>query len=199
MKTTLSLLFTFVMAFHFAANADVKDSATGLSFPSEVSFTHEGKGYKLEATGVSTRKKLFIKIYSIVSYLQDAAQATKSDIFDEILKDGKAKQLTLKFVRSVPADKVMEGYHDSFKTALAGRSSPELNSLIEKYIDLFNHEAKEGEEQVIRWLPGGYVEVLFNGKVGGSFTNVEFAKTLWSIWFGPKGVVNRDQLVTYIH
>lgn len=174
-------------------HADVTDEATGISFPSEVSFDYEGKTYDLDVTGVSTRKKLIIKVYSVAHYLQKEAQG--ADRLDKILSDENAKQLTIKWARNVPLEKILSGYHDSFKSVIPS-PSPEQQKNIETYTSFFKQEANKGDEHVIRWIPGGIIEVEVNGTKAGTITNSQFARDLWNIWFGNKSVVNKDKLMS---
>lgn len=196
LTTSIFSVFFCLSSLCLFADANITDSNTGITFPSEVSFKSNGKDYKLQATGVSTRRKFFVKVYSVASYLQDAAQAKGGDKFEQIMQPDKAKQLTLKWVHEASVGKIQEGYHESFRSALPEDQYAQQKNDIEKYISFFNVDVKVGDEQVIRWLPGGVVEVLFNGKSAGTLTNPEFAKTLWSIWFGPNSVVKRDELVS---
>lgn len=174
---------------------DVKDNTTGDVFPSEVSIDHDGKTYHLDATGVATRKKFFVVVYSVAHYLQRDAK-TGEDKFQQILQDDAAKQLTIKWARNIPADKVQEGFMESFKKSLSPAELSKLQNNISQFVGFFNHEVNKGSETVIRWLPGGFVEVDVNGKLVGSFTNPEFAKGLWNIWFSQKGAVDRNQLTS---
>jgi hypothetical protein len=177
---------------------DVRDSSTGVAFPSEITIEHAGKQYLLQATGVATRKKFFVKVYSVASYLQDASQ-NNGDKFSAIMNMDKAKQLTLKFVHDAPADKVQSGYQDSFHKVLSDAQYNQMQSQINTFVQFFNQDMQKGGEQVIRWFPDGYVEVLINGNKAGSLTNSELAKAIWNIWFGSNSVVDRDQLVSLMH
>ena len=56
----------------------------------------------------------------------------------------------------------------------------------------------KGDETVLRWIPGGVVEVWQNGTQKGMVKNSELAKGLWSIWFGENSIVNRNNLVSLI-
>lgn len=186
------------LCFSCIGSAEIKDPATDATFPSEVTIDSKGKSYKLQATGVATRKKLIVKVYSIAHYIEDAASFSKNNFFKEVLKDGKAKQFTMKWVRDVPADKVVEAYHDSFNKVTAGKENAQLAEHINKFIAFFNQEAKKGDEYILRWLPEGLVEVNINGKNVGSVSNKDFAVALWTIWFGENSVVNRDQLISQL-
>jgi len=174
---------------------EIIDSSTAERFPKDVSFTHEGKDYHLQCTGVSTRKKFFVKVYSVASYLQEGAQKEgASDKFQLLLQDNIAKELQLKWVHEAPVAKIQEGYRESFKQIFSAEQYAEMQSQIEDYLKFFDHDIQKGDQQVIRWLPGGYIEVIINGATIGHLTSKEFAQGLWSIWFGPKSVVDRNQL-----
>ena len=71
----------------------------------------------MQATGVATRKKFFVKVYSVASYLQDGANPG-GDVVQAIMQDQKAKQLTLKWVHEASPEKVQDGYRESFRNAV---------------------------------------------------------------------------------
>lgn len=175
-------------AFSLTLWGDITDTKTNVSFPSEVSFTHDGKDYDLRATGVATRKKFFVKVYSVAHYLQNGAS------IDQILQDNNAKQLTIKSVYDAPVNKVQEGYRDSFHKAFSAADYAKNEKDIEKFVSFFNTDMKKGDEVVIRWIPGGNIETLINGNTVGTITNKEFATGLWNIWFGPESIVKREDL-----
>ena len=178
----------------FAADTII-DNSTNLTFPREVSFDHNGKQYELEATGVATRKKLIIKIYSVASYLQKGA-ATGGDKLQAILSEDNAKQLTMKWVRDISPIQLKEAYDDSFHRVFPEQQYAELQTVIKEFLNLFSQPAKKGEEYIIRSIPGGEIVVLINGKKVGSVTNPAFAQGLWKVWFGDKSIVKRSELLS---
>lgn len=184
-------------AFSLSAADEVSDATTGQTFPKQVTFDFEGKNYVLDATGTSTRKKFMVKVYSVASYLQQGAAITGNK-FEQFLTDDKAKQLTLKWVRAASVDQVQKGYEESFKNSLSTTEFNALKGDIAKYLAFFAQPVEKGDEQVLRWIPGGTVEVLIKGNSAGTITNPVFAKALWNLWFGDKSVVNRDGLVSLI-
>ena len=196
MQNSLKFFMFFLCFFSLSlfAYEEIRDKSTGLSFPLQVSFQVNGKDYLLKATGVSTRKKFFVKVYTIASYLQTGLPASSGDnLLQQIMQDNTAKQLTLKWVHDASSDKIQEGYHDSFNKVLNGS---QLQNEVNTFVGFFKQGAKVGDEHILRWAPGGYVEVFVNGNKVGSLTNSDFAKALWSIWFGPNSVVDRDSLVS---
>jgi len=178
----------FFACFLSFCSAEVVDQTTGESFPEEVAFDAEGKNYTLDATGVSTRKKFMFKVYSIASYLEKGGSGN-GDKFERVMNPDLAKQLTMKWVRDVNAARVQDG----FKQSLVKSQAPSEET--EMFINFFG-DVKTGDETVIRYIPGGTVEVLMNGTKKGVIQNQEFANALWLVWFGNNSAVKRDQLVS---
>lgn len=202
MKTQLlkcfALCFTF-LSLSLNGAEDVSDKSTGVTFPPSVKIDQDGKSYNLQVTGVATRKKLIVSVYSVASYLQDGAYTAGGDKIAAIMQDDKAHQLTLKWVHEASVDKVQNGYKESFKGALTEAQQKELEKEITQYVGFFSKDVKKGDEHILRWLPGGIIDVTINGTKAGSITNKEFAKGLWSIWFGDNSVVNRDRLISLMN
>lgn len=190
---TLTAVF-FTFSIPNTANA-ITDSATGQSFPDTVSVSVDGSDKTLDVTGVSTRKKFFVKVYSVAHYMEDP-QGRGNALVEDIMNSDKPKQLYLKWVRTANGKKVQDGYKESFdKVAGRGRGS-NIQSDVNKYIGYFSRGVREGDTHQMNWLPDGTIEVYINGNQVGTIKNEEFAKALWSIWFGRKSVVNRNQLVS---
>lgn len=167
-------------------------------FPREVDFTDQGKEYHLQMTGASTRKKFFVTVYHVAHYMDQAGLPQGANKYQEVMQDNRAKQLTMKWVRDVGADKVQEGYRQSFKNALEGRRSNVQNE-INNYVQFFNRDVKKGDQHVLRWIPEGKIEVSINDSTPKVIDNKEFAQLLWNIWFGNRSVVNREQLVELMY
>lgn len=195
LKLTLICLCTLLTTFTFS---EVRDSSTGENFPNEVSFEYQGKPLKLQITGVATRKKFFVSVYSVAHYLQDGALPKGVNKFQAILNGDKAKQLSFKWVRTVEAAKVKEGYDESFKKSLSPSEYAQVRNEITQFLNYFNQEVKQGDEQILQWLPDGKIEIIINGNKQGSINNPAFAKALWSIWLGDKAVVDREKLVSLL-
>lgn len=197
MFKTKSLFFSFLSVAGLAfgmSHADLVDQSTRVSFPEEVSFDYQGKKYQLEATGVATRKKLFIKVYSVASYIEDPSKLKGADLFANIIDSNAAKELLIIWVRSVDQKRVQDGYRESLSKVIPAGT---LKEETEKYIGFFSN-VNHKDEHVIRWLPDGTVVVLINGQEKGSIKNEAFAKDLLSVWFGPNSVVNKSDLITKI-
>lgn len=184
-----ALLCAFPALTLFAADTATASTA----FPKEVSYNAAGKDYTLELTGTGTRKKFFVTVYQIGSYIQNASSLS-GDKAEAILNSDAAKQLTMKFQHDAPADKIREGYLDSFKSILTEADYNAEKADIDRFVAFFNQDLKVGDELVLRSIPGGTVQVLINGKEVGTIANPALAKSLWGFWFGPKAVVDKNKL-----
>lgn len=173
---------------------EVKDESTGLTFPDKVTIEKDGKTFQLTNTGVATRRKLIVKVYSIASYLQDGA-FKGGDKFQVLESDEFAKELILKFNHEVSAEKLRNSFLESFKNNLSPADYSNLQPIIDRTLGVFT-DVKPGDELVIRALPGGYVDLSLNGKELIKDTNAGFVKALWATWIGPNSVVKRENLVS---
>lgn len=185
------LLSLFTVSVGFCSAQDMTDSATGKSFPQTVSFDYQGKTLNLSGTGVSTRKKFFVKVYSVASYIEDPSSVKGDDVFNNILNSKSAKQLSFQWVRNVKANKVQEGYRQSLGKVTSNAAH------IVKFADFFG-DVKSGDKHTIRWLPDGTLTVSINGEEKGKMQNEQFAKDVWSVWFGKSSVVDRNKLVSQL-
>lgn len=176
----------------------IKAPSTNLQFPTEI-YIQNSAGQKdvLHATGVATRSKFFVNVYSIAHYMSNPKGGSRNALFDEILTDNQAKQVTLRWVRDVELGQMRDGLKESMDKILLNEPA-KIDKETEQFLSFFKESIQSGDEHVIRWLPGGVVEVEVNGEHKGTINNPEFAHTLWSVWFGPKSVVSRNRLVALI-
>lgn len=177
---------------------EVKDSMTGVSFPSEVSFNEGSKSYQLKLTGVSTRQKFFLKIYSIASYIENPEFFNSDqDALNYILNETSlAKQLTMHWIRGIGVEKLREAYHEGIQKTLTQEQFQSLQKEINTFLNLFNKGSNAGDIYILRWLPKGKLTLDVNGQRIGEIVNTTFAKAVWEIWLGDHSVVKRDRLVS---
>ena len=189
-------LFCLITA-QCAAEDTIKDPATGKTFPATVSFQVDGKDTSLQATGISVRKKFFVKVYSVAHYMENPASVKEGNIYENILNSNQPKELLSIWVRNADQKKVVDGYRESFGKVLSSDDLAKLKPEIDNYLSFFG-DVKTNDKHVLRWMPDGTITVEINDTLKGEIKNPAFAKALWSIWFGQKSVVSRDQLVARI-
>jgi hypothetical protein len=173
----------------------VKEPSTEREFPSTVSFSYAGKDYSLAITGVAVRKKIIIKVYGMAHYMQEPGKMTEEDAYKAILTEGKAKQISLVFVRDVDAESIQNAYRDGFKNSVSESDYAKIKGTVDKFLAYFSSPAKENDSFTYRWLPGGIVVVIAQGQEKPALTDPLFARALWTIWFGEDSIVDREDLV----
>jgi hypothetical protein len=180
------------------AQETVKEPSTGKTFPTEVKFSQGGKDYALILTGVAVRKKFVFKVYGIGHYMQEPARAGKEEALKSVLADGKAKQLTMDFARTVSPTQVRDAYRDGFKENATAEELKTIQPMVDRFLAYFTSDVKENDRFTLRWLPGGTIIAIINGDEKPAITNEVFARVLWTIWFGKDSIVDREDLIERI-
>lgn len=176
--------------------AQEEEASVPSTFPKEISFDYEGKHYDLNLTGVAVRKKFFVKVYNIASYLQKGSYHSSEEVLDAILNGNKVKQVTMRWLRNVPLQQFQNGFEESLHKVIAPEEMESFSKDIDTFLSFFNVDANRGDEFVFRGFPDGTVEVLVGGQKMGTLRNPQFTKKLWEIWFGANSVVNRNDLIS---
>jgi hypothetical protein len=164
-------------------------------FPKTVSFKHDYKSYDLEVTGLSVRKKFFVKVYVIAHYMDKAGFENYDDARGAALSDQYAKQITLDFKRDVEAKKMIDAYREGFEKNSSQSERAEISTLVDQFIAYFAEDVKENDQFVLRWLPGGIVLTSIKGQDMPPLDSVAFARVLWRIWLGKHSPVDKNKLV----
>lgn len=197
MKTLLLGLLTAFLFNCCYGQGTILDPTTKKSFPAEVSFSHEGTDYHLNVTGSTARRMFTINIYAIAHYMDRTLSGESDEIFQSILSDENAKQVTLIWMHNATAKQIQDSYLQSFQKVLSKREFASLRDDIDQFVSFFKQDALVDDQYIFRWIPGGLIEMDLNGSKS-SISNTSFANALWSIWFGPQSVLNREQLISSI-
>jgi hypothetical protein len=192
---TIVLPALLLSSFIAVSQETVQEPSTGISFPVSVTFSSGGKDLTLCLTGVAVRKKMIFKVYGMGHYMQDPPRDKGNAVFNEILTDGKAKQITMVFVRDVDAASVQKAYLDGFKENSTEEELAAIQPFIDKFLTSFTGGVKENDTFLLRWLPGGSVNLVVHGEEKPAVTNTTFARVLWAFWLGKDSIVDRDDLV----
>jgi hypothetical protein len=137
--------------------------------------------------GLRVKKMLFtFKAYAVGLYVSDAAIAgplaaykgqTTSPAFYKMIQSGDfKKEVVLRFMRNLSQSRIQEAMRES----LAG-AEPKV---LDQFISYFP-EVKEGQECVLRWLPGGTVEAVMAGQAKPPIVDPAFAERLMGLYVGP--------------
>ncbi len=176
----------------------VTEPSTEKKFPAEITVKQGGTDYTLSLTGTAVRKKFMFKVYGMAAYAQQPSKGSRDEAFKAMLTDGKAKQITMIFVRDVDAPKIRETYLESLQNNCSKDDFKKIEGLVNTFVGYFTRDVKEGDAFVLRWFPGGTIVPVIMGEEKPAITSELFARTLWSVWFGEDSIVDRDKLVQRI-
>jgi hypothetical protein len=188
----------FLLALTAFAQEMVTEPSTGKKFPAVQSFSAGGKEYSVQLTGVAVRKKVIFKVYGMAHHMENPAGGTRAGAIKDVLTDGKAKQITMVFVRDVDATSIQKAYRDGFAENASKQELPQIQGLIDKFVGNFTTEVKENDVFILRWLPGGTIIPVIKEQEKEPLTNQVFARVLWTIWFGDDSIVDPDDLVARV-
>ncbi len=179
------------------AGANSLEEKNDNSFPKNVVIEYNDEKLDLVRTGQTIRKKFFLKIYSMAHYAQKKPDNSleKGDIFQYILQQYGAKQISMVFLRSLKAEQIQESLISGIKLNTNEEEYSKILLQIETFMRAIHEDVKENDEFILRWLPDGTIVSLFQGKEISSIKGENFARTLWSIWFSDYSVVDRDMLI----
>ena len=127
-----------------------------------------------------------VKTYAIGFYVADESlagplaaykgKAVSPELYKALHTGDFKKEVVLKFVRDISASRVQNGMRES----LAG-ADPKL---LDQFISYFP-EVTEGQECVLRWLPGGTLEAVMAGQAKPPIANRAFAEKVLGLYVGP--------------
>jgi hypothetical protein len=194
----LNIVVNLLLCVSIAEAADVSEiDKKEVSFPQNIVIEYNNEKIYLKRTGSTVRKKLFFKIYKMAHYVDEAQKyPTKNEeIYKTILQHNYAKQISTVYLRSIKAEKIKKSLLSEIKLNTNDDEYLQMLPQIDAFMSVINKDVKESDEFVLRWLPDGTIISLFQGEEISSIKDENFARTLWSIWFGRFSVVKRDTLV----
>jgi len=171
------------------------ESSSGAKFDKSTAFTHNGKTFKLQATGAALRRKWFVKGYVIGHYIENPVNGTQEQVLEDIFSNAKAKQITKIWLHQLPLSLIRESYKETLQKVMTPSEYEQNQADIDRFVKFFIVDAEVGDYHYLRWLPGGYIELYKNEEERGSLVNADLAKALWSMWLGPESVVDRKKLI----
>jgi hypothetical protein len=198
-KIIVFLLLCCIASFSWfstsSAQQRVKEPATKKEFPVTVSFHLNGEEHILSLTGVALRKKFVFKVYAMAHYMQKPPKGNAEEALEILMSDNNPKQITMEFVRNVSRGKIQDAFRKGFRENALGEQFKEIQPLVDQFCSYFDKDVKEGEQIIIRRLPGGVISTVVQGEVKPAISHESFARVLWAIWFGEQSIVHREKLV----
>jgi hypothetical protein len=167
--------------------ASAAEGQTWTEPKSGIAFAVKKDDLTLLGGGLRVKKIVFtFKAYALGFYVSDAAIAgplatykgkTASPEFYQALQTGDfKKEVVLRFMRNLSQDKIQS----SMRESLAG-AEPKI---LDQFVSYFP-EVKEGQECVLRWVPGGTIESVMAGQAKPPIADRAFAERLFGLYVGP--------------
>jgi hypothetical protein len=160
-----------------AGEADAGKLA-GVSMPETV--TVAGKRLTLNGMGLREATVFDVDVYVAGLYVEQPSSEPAA-----LLAPDQPKMLVLKFVRDVDRDDMVDAWNKGFQKN-ATTSLDTLRPMIQQLNGWMPGELEDGDSLAFTYVPGEGVTVSHNGVRKGIIANAEFARSLFSVWLGPK-------------
>jgi hypothetical protein len=155
---------------------------------SKIAFAVKKDDMTLLGGGLRVKKIVFtFKAYALGFYVSDAAIAgplaafkgkTNSPEFYQALQTGDfKKEVVLRFMRNLSEGRIQGAMRESLEGA-----DPKI---LDQFVSYFP-ELKEGQEAILRWVPGGTIETVMAGQAKPPIADRAFAERLFGLYVGPK-------------
>ncbi|WP_213158663.1 chalcone isomerase family protein [Parachlamydia sp. AcF125] len=196
MKRFMSFaLGTLFLALINLSMANSVESASGFTFPAEVQFENNGSEVILDLAGAAIRTKFFLNLYAIGYYLHNPLKMKRAAALDELVKDGKIKQFTIKWLYETDFKTTQKAFLAGFQKVVPAEEYQRIEPLIKKYLSFYTTGIKKGDVHILRWLPGNIITLEVNGDNKGEIAHPVFAKCVWRLWFDSTSIMNQNNLV----
>jgi len=192
----IALLSLLILMLPHVAGAIV-EPGTEKEYEDIVTVEADGASHTLTVTGVGLREKTFMKVnvYVIVSYLIEGTKLEGDDKGVALLNLNAPKMIKMDLVRGFSREKLVNAFKDVIEENYKDQSA--FAADMENFFAYFQADAQEGDELIFTYLPGVGLKTVLNGEQKGVIQNFEFAKALWTVWFGEKpanGGLKKDLL-----
>jgi hypothetical protein len=136
-------------------------------------------GARLVLNGMGIREATLLKIDVYIAGLYLPAKTTNGN---KAASDDVAKRLTLKFVREVSKQDIVNAWKEGFDKT-AGGNKQALKERIQK-VNGWMANMKVGDELSFTYVPEKGLEVSVKGAVKGVVEGADFMKAFFLIWLG---------------
>lgn len=168
-KTTFPILLTSLL---FAASA-FAGTREGVTLPD----TQEVGGKKLVLNGIGIREAT---VFNVNVYMAGLYVEKKTKSPSDIIDPKAPKKILMHFVRDVDASDIRGAYDEGFEKNGGSGLTKKV-----KQLNGWMSEMKEGQRMALIYEPGKGTTVSVRGKVKGTIEGEDFAKVLFTIFFGP--------------
>jgi hypothetical protein len=169
----MTRLVAIVWLIALLASAQARTLA-GVELPDSV--VVDGTTLVLNGMGLRQATALRVKAYVGGLYLE---QRTSDG--NTVINSPQVKRVTMGFVRDIDRKRLTSGWADEIRKV--GNNIPD--DRIAQFSALIPN-VKDGDKMSFTWRPRTGVDVALNDEPRGSVPGDDFARTLFTVWFGPK-------------
>lgn len=134
-------------------------------------------GTKLTLNGMGLRQATVLRVKAYVGGLYLEQRTSDAD---RVIDSRQLKRVTMKFVRDIDRSRLASGWAEELRKV--GGKIPE--DRITHFSTLIP-DVKSGDRLSFTWRPATGIQVALNDKPSGSEPGDDFARTLFTVWFGP--------------
>lgn len=151
----------------------------------------------LQLTGSTTRKRFFLKIYRISHYMEWPANrdVDANALFSLITSGSVEQRIELVFLRSVSRKQLENALIKGVKRNNPGRDLTDIETKIKTLSSGFDKNVEAQTHLVLARSASDVLNVYFNDEKIVASNNKTFNESLWSIWFGDKPTVDKNELI----
>lgn len=146
----------------------------GVEMPDTV--TVDGTTLHLNGMGLRQATALRVKAYVGGLYLEHLSSDAAT-----VIDSRQLKRVTMRFLRDIDGKRLSGGWADSLRKA-GGKT---IEPSIAKFASLLP-DVKNGDTMSFTWRPGVGLETALGGEPRGTVPRDEFARALFTVWFGPE-------------
>ena len=134
-------------------------------------------GTKLVLNGMGLRQATVLRVKAYVGGLYLEHRTSDANT---VIDSRQVKRVTMRFLRDIDRNRLVSGWADELRK-VGNKTSEDRIAQFSALIP----DVKNGDTMSFTWRPGTGVEVALNDKARGSVPGDDFARTLFTVWFGP--------------
>jgi hypothetical protein len=144
----------------------------GVELPDSV--VVDGTTLVLNGMGLRQATALRVKAYVGGLYLEKRTSDANA-----VINSRQPKRVAMKFLRDIDRGRLASGWADELRKV--GGKTSEITQFTS-----FIPDVKKDDAMSFTWRPGAGIEVAKNGQVRGTVPGDDFARSLFTVWFGPE-------------
>jgi hypothetical protein len=183
-KRPLIAALTVAVAFGAAtAGETVGVDGSSARFPVAIEVQAAGQPVRLTLTGAALRKKAFITVYAVASYLQDGVPAKTAD---QLAAADGVKVLVLVMERDVAGRDIVDGMRSGVRLNHPADAFARELAMVEQVLRTMR--LAKGDRVTLTAVPGAGLRCQVAGKADAMVGDAAFARAVWDIYLGRHNV-----------